>query len=103
MKFKVKVDLSMVEIFMNILAIVFGFGILGFFISAIIDMGVGYKMAELFLGFYAIVLVALVIAYTLKAVLNSAAFGSSNEETKTEKLLKEVLEELRELKNNQNK
>lgn len=103
MRFKVKSDLSISEMLMYILAIVFGFGILGFFIFAIIEVGIGQRISELFLIFYVIVLIALTISYIIKLALNSITFGSLKEETNTEKLLKEVLEELRELKNSQNK
>lgn len=103
MKFKVKVDLSMMDVFGNALAMSLGFGIVGVIIVAIIGAVSNDELVYLFLILYPIIILAVIFSSVLKATLNNTVIGSSNEETKTEKLLKEVLEELRELKNNQNK
>lgn len=103
MKFKVKVDLSMMDVFGNALAMSLGFGIVGVIIVAIIGAVSNDELVYLFLILYLIIILAVIFSSVLKATLNNTVIGSSNEETKTEKLLKEVLEELRELKNNQNK
>lgn len=104
MKFKVKSELSIMEIFMKVFFISIGFGIVGIVIAGVIGVATNSnEMAFIFLVFYAVLLIALLISCILKATLNSIVFGSSDEETKTEKLLKEVLKELKELKNNQNK
>lgn len=103
MKFKVKSDLSMMDVFGNALAMSLGFGIVGVIIVAIIGAVSNDELVYLFLILYLIIILAVIFSSVLKATLNNTVIGSSNEETKTEKLLKEVLEELRELKNNQNK
>jgi ABC-type bacteriocin/lantibiotic exporter with double-glycine peptidase domain len=103
MKFKVKVDLSMMDVFGNALAMSLGFGIVGVIIVGIIGAVSNDELVYLFLILYLIIILAVIFSSVLKATLNNTVIGSSNEETKTEKLLKEVLEELRELKNNQNK
>lgn len=96
MKFKVKSDLSIVEVFMKVLLLSIGFGIIGIVIASIIGVATNSdEMAVLFLAFYAVLLIALLISYILKATLNSVVFGSSTEETKIEKLLEEVLKELK--------
>lgn len=104
MKFKVKVDLSMMDVFANALFMSFGLGIIGVLISTLITIVTNKdELAYLFLTLYMIIILAVIISSVLKATLNNTIIGSSNEETKTEKLLKEVLEEIRELKNNQTK
>ncbi|EHO79790.1 hypothetical protein [Fusobacterium ulcerans] len=104
MKFKVKVDLSMMDVFGNALAMSLGFGIVGVIIASIIGaVSNSDELVYLFLMLYLIIILAVIFSSVLKTTLNNTVIGSSNEETKTEKLLKEVLEELRELKNNQNK
>lgn len=96
MKFKVKSDLSIMEVFMKVLLLSIGFGIIGIVIASIIGVATNSdEMAVLFLAFYAVLLIALLISYILKATLNSIVFGSSTEETKIEKLLEEVLKELK--------
>lgn len=104
MRFKVKSELDITGIILNVLAMLVGFGILGTIIILMAFTNSTFAiLSPLFIIFYSIFVVAFMFLYIVKSIINSIVFGSLKEETNIEKLLKEVLEELRELKNNQNK
>lgn len=99
MRFKVKSDLDIMGVALKSLIMLIVLGVIG----AIIITMVSIAISPLVTIFYSIFVIVFLTIYVIQLVINSITFGSSNEETKTEKLLKEMLEELRELKNNQNK
>lgn len=104
MRFKVKSELDITGIILNVLAMLVGFGILGTIVMLVALTNSTFAiLSPLFIIFYSIFVVAFMFLYIVKSIINSIVFGSLKEETNTEKILKEVLEELRELKNNQNK
>lgn len=104
MRFKVKSELDITGIILNVLAMLVGFGILGTIVMLMALTNSTFAiLSPLFIIFYSIFVVAFMFLYIVKSIINSIVFGSLKEETNTEKILKEVLEELRELKNNQNK
>lgn len=99
MRFKVKSDLDIMGVALKTLILLIVLGIIG----ALIITTVSVVISPLVTIFYSIFVIVFLTVYVIQLVINSITFGSLKEETNTEKLLKEVLEELRELKNNQNK
>jgi len=104
MRFKVKSELDITGVVFKLLIMLIGFGIFGAIITLVMFTDGSYAIfSPLFIIFYSMFVVGFISLYIIKSIINSIVFGSLKEETNIEKLLKEVLEELRELKNDQNK
>lgn len=93
MRFKVKSDLDLMWTTIKVLVFIICFGILG---------GAIYMAtySDTVIILYSVFVLAFVVLYLIQLIIESITLESG---TDTERLLKEVLEELRELKNSQNK
>lgn len=101
MKFKMKSDLDITSVVFKVLAILVGFGILGVLMSLVV-VSEFIMFAPFFMIFYTLFVVVFLALYLIKVFVNSIILGSSNEETKTEKLLAELLEEVKQLREKNN-
>lgn len=95
MRFKVKSELDITGIILNVLAMLVGFGILGTIIILMAFTNSTFAiLSPLFIIFYSIFVVAFMFLYIVKSIINSIVFGSLKEESKIEKLLLKILKEI---------
>lgn len=94
MKFKVQSDLNIGGEVFKILAMTVILGIVGTIISAIATM-INYFLGIIFASCWGIFSFSIIVLVIIKDILNNLYIGSSKEKTENEKLLENILEEIK--------
>lgn len=94
MKFKVQSDLNIGGEVFKILAMTVILGIVGTIISAIAIM-INYFLGIIFASCWGIFSFSIIVLVIIKDILNNLYIGSSKEKTENEKLLENILEEIK--------
>lgn len=97
MKFKVQSDLNIGGEVFKILAMTVILGIVGTIISAIATM-INYFLGIIFASCWGIFSFSIIVLVIIKDILNNLYIGSSKEKTENEKLLENILLEIKEIK-----
>lgn len=94
MKFKVQSDLNIGGEVFKILAMIVILGIVGTIISGIVTMA-DYFLGIIFASCWGIFSFSTIVLVIIKDILNNLYIGGSKEKTESEKILENILEEIK--------